>query len=270
MKKLIILIALFFVGTQSQAQEHKTSLGGAKKVVFVLSHTDLSVEAYDGNEVIIEAKGYEKPPKRADGLKPLYNTAQDNTGVGLAAHNEGGVLKFVRSSSRQSIDYRVKLPRKVDLVIEEANWNGGDYSVKGMRGEIEIKAKNADIMLDDVTGPIVANSTSGNVQVVFSSLSDKPSAITSTSGYVDVTLPKNAKADLVLKVWSGEIYTDFDVLLKKEDGKDEDKEKRDHEDKCWRCDYEWGRGAVKGQINGGGVEINLKATSGDIYLRQAK
>ncbi|MGB0523053.1 MAG: DUF4097 family beta strand repeat-containing protein [Flammeovirgaceae bacterium] len=275
MKKLFILFALSLISVISFGQDYKTKLNGAKKVVFVLTNTDLWVEAHDGDEIIIEAKGYQKPPERADGLKPLYNSYQDNTGIGLSTEVEGGILKFIRASSRKSIDYKVKLPRKVDLVIEEANWNGGDFNVDGMQGEVEVKGKNADIFLTNVSGPIVAHSTSGNVQVVFTKITpDKPSAITATSGYVDVTLPQNVKANVSLRAISGEIYTDFDVTLEK-NTKDDSKRwpsyNGDHKsDDCHSCGHNWNRGTIKGAINGGGVELTLKAISGDIYLRKAK
>ncbi len=37
-------------------------------------------------------------PERAKGLKSLYNTAEDNTGLGLSVVQEGNVLKIVKAS----------------------------------------------------------------------------------------------------------------------------------------------------------------------------
>ena len=274
MKKLLILSFIIFTSITTYAQSFKSKLDGAKKVVFVVTNSDLWIEAYDGGELVIEASGYEKPPKRAEGLRPMYNSVQDNTGIGLYIHKEGDVLKVVRASSRRNTDYKIKLPKRIDVVIEEANWQGGDFNVDGMEGEVEIKAKNADLFLKNVSGPIVAHSTSGNIQVVYTNIApDKPSAITATSGYVDVTLPKNAKVDITLKAISGEIYTDFDVVMEKKmkDSKHNDGDDKNHKhDDCYRCDYDWGRGSIKGKINGGGVTLTLKAISGDIYLRKAK
>lgn len=276
MKKLTVFSLLMLISVITFAQTYQAKLGGAKKVVLVMTNSDVKVEAYDGGEVIIEASGFEKPPKRAEGLRPIYNNMQDNTGIGLSMSNEAGVLKFVRASSRKSTDYKIKVPKKINLVIEEANWQGGDFDVYGMEGEVEIKAKNADIFLDGVSGPIVAHSVSGNINVVYSSLTgDKPSAITATSGYIDITLPKNVKVDITMRSVSGEIYTDFEVLMsknkKEEDHNHDEDHDNDHDhDDCHSCGHNWNRGAIKGKINGGGTPLNLKAISGDIYLRKAK
>lgn len=270
MKKLTVLFLLFFVSTIGYAQEYKTKLGGAKKVAFVMSKSDVWVEGHDGDEIIIEAKGYQAPPKRAEGLRPLYNGAQDNTGIGLAIKNEGGVITFIRASSRKSIDYKIKLPRKVDFVVEQVTWSGGDVHIDNMQGEVEVKGKNADLFLNNVSGPIVAHTTSGDIQVVYSTVTpDKPSAITATSGYVDVTLPKNAKVTVSLRSISGEIYTDFDVVMEK----NMKESKEDSKSECKNCNQwsqHFNRGTITGAINGGGAELKLKAISSDIYLRKAK
>src|SRR5699024_3715128 len=114
---------------------------------------------------------------------------------------------------------------------------------------------SGNINLKNITGPVVAHSTSGDIDIVFSHLSNAtPSSISVISGHIDVTLPASAKVDLNLSSFSGEIYTDFDIQRKNENS---------------HLQQIGGR-HVKGMLSGGGAEMKLKTISGNIYLRKEK
>ncbi len=224
----------------------------------------------------IETKDFEKPPKRAEGLKPVYNTNVDNTGIGLSINKEdGGVLYVSVASSKKDTDYIIKMPKGVALVIEQVVWRGGDFRLEGLENEIEIKSKNSNIRIKNITGPVIAHTTSGDIEVVYSKLTDKPNSISSTSGFVDITLPKNVKANMIMSSISGEVYTDFDLVSDSSNSKSHDSHK---DDDCKNCEnhnrfgdfFGHNRGQTVGKINGGGTEIRLKAISGNVYLRKAK
>ena len=133
---------------------------GGKKIVLNVESTGLFIETHSGSDVIVETNDYEDPPERAKGLKPLYNTAEDNTGVGLQMDVANGVMT-IHKASHEDMDYYIKVPANVSIEIEESGWDSGDFSVKGVKGEIEIKAKGSDILIEEASGPIVANTTSG-------------------------------------------------------------------------------------------------------------
>ena len=119
---------------------------------------------------------------------------------------------------------------------------------------MEIKTNNGKIDLLNVTGPVVANSTNGDIKVVYSSLNqEKPSAISSISSAIDVSLPANAKSSLSMKSISGEIYTDLDLDLKNaKEG----------------MSRVGGGHSINATTNGGGVAIKLSSISSNIYLRK--
>lgn len=68
------------------------------------------------------------------------------------------------------------------------------------------------------------------------------------SGFVDLAIPSNKKADLDLKTVTGNIYTDLDFSS--------NVTKRTFDLK------------ISEKLNGGGVPVNLESVSGDIYLRK--
>ncbi|GAB3722849.1 DUF4097 family beta strand repeat-containing protein [Spirosoma lituiforme] len=259
MNRIILLIAgLLWSLAPIQAQEYKTKLANSKdrKVTIELDATSLKIEGHNSDEVIIVASsGYEAPPERAKGLKPLYNSNVDNSGIGLAVTTENGGLR-IEKATRKPIRYTIRLPRKVALLYKETNWQGSLISITNMDGDLEIKTNNASVNLTNVTGPVVANTINGEVKVVYSTLSqEKPTAISTINGALDITLPATAKADLKLRSINGEMYTDFDLGVKtSKDG----------------MSKVGGGHDIDGTTNGGGVEMKLNTITSNIYIRKQK
>ena len=239
--------------------EYKVKFGGGKdrRLEIYIDKSELSVEGYNSDELIINTDESEAPPERAKGLKSLYANGTDNTGLGLEVTVEGSTIKVTKVNKRDG-QYKIKVPKNVSLFIEEMSWHGGnDLKISDIEGDIEVQAKNSDVVIRNVNGSVVAHNTSGDIDVIFSKVNpEKPTSITNVSGEVDVTLPADTKANLKTKSISGEVYTDLEVLTdKKGDPKSKDMK-------------QWGGYETKGTINGGGVEMRLESISGNVYIRK--
>ena len=264
MKKTLFLatVALLTASSALRAQEYKTKLSGAdRKIIIEMQGGGMTVEGYDGDEVVIRGDGYEEPDKRAEGLHAVYNTAVDNTKMGLSVTKEGNTLRIVKAS-RKDGNYTVRVPRKTDVVYREANWNGGDVLMQNLEGHLELTMKSSDAKLLNVRGPVVANNVSGDITVRYAGLGTEPSAISVVSGDVDVTMPANTKASLTLRSVSGEVYTDFDLTLPQK--------AKDSSRQNFFGMNQIGGQTVNGTVNGGGATVSLKTVSGDIFVRKAK
>lgn len=256
--KQILILGLALLTLPAYAQEYSKAISGKQQVKILLNRSDMKIEGYNGNEVKITALDYEQPPERAKGLRPLYNSAQDNTSIGLQVTEEGDALT-IQEASNQEGEYVIRIPQNARLSILQLNWNGQDIDVKDMKSEIEIQAKNADIRLLNVQGPVIANSTSGEIAIVYSALSQQaPSMISAVSSEIDITLPATSKANLVLKSMTGEIYTDMDLKLKQKNVKGSDMQ------------LVGGGQTIEGSTNGGGAELGIKTISSNIYIRKAQ
>ncbi|WPP53420.1 DUF4097 family beta strand repeat-containing protein [Catalinimonas niigatensis] len=258
MKKYFLLSLL--LGTLisiGHAQEFTQALKADQSVKILLNRSDIKVEGYDGNEVKITATNYEAPPERAKGLRPLYNNAVDNTNTGLAVTEENGAL-MIREASGQEGEYIIRIPQNAKLSISQQNWNGQDIEVQNMKNEVEIKSNSADVRLLNVDGPVIANSTSGDIEVVFSALNQAAaSKISAISSDVEVSLPANSPANFKLKSISGEIYTDFDMDF--------------NQDKEGSNMRRLGGGhTIEASTNGGGAELGIETISSNIYIRKAQ
>ncbi|MBO0939594.1 DUF4097 family beta strand repeat protein [Fibrella sp. HMF5335] len=254
---LIVCACLLGCLSSAYAQEFKASLANSRdhKVTIDMDGGNVRLEGHNGDGVIISAtSGYEAPPERARGLKPLYNSAVDNTGIGLNVTAANGGLT-IEKATRKSIAYVIRLPKNVAVLYQQMNWQGAKVTISNMDGDLEVRTNNANIDLNRVTGPVVANTISGEVNVVYSGLSqEKPTAISTISGVIDITLPPTAKSNLKLRTISGEVYTDFDLGVKHKDG----------------MAKVGGSSNVDGTTNGGGVEMQLKTISSNIYIRKQK
>ena len=252
---LCLCLGLFFSPTiYGQAEFKKAFRSNGQKLEIRMDNSEVVVKGYNGNELIISTDEYwEGPPERAKGLRPLYNNAMDNTGLGLEV-NETEEGMRVKKAMSEDIVYTIKVPTDTDIHIYETSWNGNEFQISDTKGEIEVESKNSDVLLQNVSGPVVANTTSGNITVIFSQLSQQgPSHISNVSGFVDVSLPSATKANLKLNSISGDVYTDMDI-----DFGDKGELRR------------LGGREISGELNGGGVELSLKSISDNVYLRKKK
>ncbi len=245
-----IAIASLVFGQTHTAKFSNSS--GEKKVTIITSSGELNISTHNSSEILISTNDYEAPPERARGLKPLYNNAVDNTGIGLEIKESGNEMT-IKKASNEEMDFDIKIPKNAKLHIKEIGWNGDGITVKDVAGEIEIAAQGSDILIKNASGPVVASTVNGDVEIIFTSVNpDRPNSISCTNGFIDVTIPSDTKADLRMKSINGEVYTDMDIDMDK--GKDGLKL--------------IGSYNISGSINGGGVEIDLRAINDDIYLRK--
>ena len=245
---LLVSIQIF----SQDIKEHRFSptgkliVDGVNKVTFV---------GHEGNEVIISTEvSNSSKSERAEGLKLINGTGlEDNTGLGLSVTKVDGQSKVVEISSRSSRRYTIKVPKTLTVVYEHNTPFGSTVRFEKVASEIEAKTLHTKIELNDVTGPMTISSVHGNIEGNFSTVSQKGAiSLASSHGLVDITIPEATKANLQLSSSWGEIYSDLSIAI----------DKPSQEMKNYSANI------VNGAINGGGVDITISATHGNIYLRK--
>ncbi|NVK85163.1 MAG: DUF4097 family beta strand repeat protein, partial [Cytophagia bacterium] len=130
-------------------------------------------------------------------------------------------------------------------------YEGERIVVVGVSSELEISARHNDVVIENVTGPALVNTVYGDLDATFSALSQTgPTSLVSVYGDVDVTLPANTKANIVVKTPYGEAYSDMNIEFPKSD------------------DMRKISSTIQGTLNGGGVELEIKAAYDNVYLRK--
>jgi len=274
MKKLAISMILLCTGQMIMAQNaYKTEMKNSpdSQIEIQIGSKDVTIIGHDKNEIIIttdfsgdyvdEPMKPKKAPDRAAGLQPIAVSASDNTGIGLVVEkdeNSFSVLKMSKNARNKS--YKFLVPNRAKLMINDIHAEiQTTYIVNDFKGEVEIMALNSQIKMSNVSGPVVANATNGNVEITFNKITpDKPNSILSVNGYVDVTLPKDAAANLELNTVNGDAYTDWEIKVDKDASA------------AMPMVAEMNMFNIEGTINGGGIPISIQSVNGDIFLRKQK
>ena len=253
MKSLkITVIAILFSLVLFAQEDYTKSLDGIEWVK-VESKADIVLKTHSENQLRIKTKSYTKTPEKAKGLKLVGAGGSDNTDVGFYVVKEGNnlILKNLRKWNNGNAE--IYLPANQNISVTTNGTGQSDITIYGFKGEIEARTKlNGGIKIEDTSGPVTANSLNGDIDVSFTNINqNSPITIYSTNGALDVKLPGNTPANLSLGSVNGEIYTNFELKFSEKNGLKSISSQK-----------------IKQPINGGGVQLHLKTTNGNIYLRK--
>jgi predicted membrane protein len=244
----ITFLALLFCATINAQKDYKKSLEGIEWIK-IESKADITVKTHSSKELLIKGGSRSQVPKKASGLKLVGEAGTDNTDAGFYVIKEGNTL-IVRNLKKNERAL-IYLPSSQNISVV-TTWQG-DIAINGFLGEVEATARlNGNINIQDISGPLTANSLNGTIDVTFVKVNQSsPITIYSTNGALDISLPENTPANLSLRTTNGEVYTDFDLKMPDKKGLRAIATKK-----------------VYGSINNGGVKIQLKTTNGNMYLRK--
>ncbi|MFK7811927.1 MAG: DUF4097 family beta strand repeat-containing protein [Maribacter sp.] len=253
MKTIKIAFLAFILCSAVAAQEDYTQSLDGIEWVKVESKADIIVKTHSGKQLRIKGKGASKIPERAKGLKLVGAGGSDNTDVGFYVVKEGNnlIVRNLRKWNKGSAE--IYLPSNQNIAVTTNGTSQADILIYGFKGEIEANARlNGGIKIEDVSGPVTANSLNGGIDISFTAINqDSPITVYSTNGALDIKLPEDTPANLSMGSTNGEIYTNFDITFPEKNGLKSVSTQK-----------------IKQTINGGGVQLKLKTTNGNIYLRK--
>jgi DUF4097 and DUF4098 domain-containing protein YvlB len=264
----VLLLCLAFAAASARGQAQ----AGADHVSVTLSDPSrpalvkaglinggITVKAYDGKEVVVEARARNHESSHSDSnMKRIIISS-----TGLSVEEENNEVRINTDSLGRPIDLTISVPVHTSLKLNAVN--SGDIVVTGVDGELDVNDVNGSVTLNNVSGSAIAHALNGRVLVTFNRVNQKPMAFSSLNGDIDVTFPADLKANLSLKSDRGEIFSDFDVQVQAsapqqtvEDGRKDGGKYLVKIDKT-----------VHAKINGGGPEYQFTNFNGSIYIRKA-
>jgi hypothetical protein len=226
--------------------------------VLILNHFkgSIFVTGYDGNLIIVKAKlRYHDSGERNDNLKHLSSSS-----IQLSATEKNNEITVKSNSMVKTIDLEINVPENFSLRIQ--NQDNGNITAGNLSGEMDISNVNGDINLNNISGSALLNTVDGSIIVRFSKVTPNvPMAFSTMEGNVDITFPGDVNVNLKMKSEHGEIFSDFDVDIKKR----EQKTKKLYKTGSVKVYLEeW----IYGKINAGGPEILIKSFDGNIFVRK--
>ncbi len=123
-----------------------------------------------------------------------------------------------------------------------AHTSGGSIKIKKAMGEIIARTSGGGIKIEEAMGAIDANTSGGSVTAYISKQPKQDCRLKTSGGSVKIYLETNVSVDVNAKTSSGRVRTDFEIT-----GVVEKK-------------------SVRGEINGGGPELYLRTSGGDISI----
>jgi hypothetical protein len=161
---------------------------------------------------------------------------------------------------RVQIDFELSVPPEARLFLRTINH--GEIKVAGVNGDFDVKNINGGIEMLDAGGSGNAYAVNGKVAVSFRNNPVRASSFGSLNGDVDLYFRPGLAADLRLKTFNGDVYSDFDVtplpsapmVRVVRDGK-----------QMYKSDKFLGV-----RVGRGGPEIKLDGFNGDIRIHERK
>ncbi|HEX7573497.1 MAG TPA: hypothetical protein VF514_10410 [Bacteroidota bacterium] len=106
-------------------------------------------------------------------------------------------------------DFELTVPSKTDFFLKTVN--KGTITVSNMNGAFEVSNVNGGIDMSGITGGGLVSTVNGKVGVRFRKNPDSRCGFKTVNGSIEVEVPGELSADLKLKTFNGEVYSDFDV-----------------------------------------------------------
>lgn len=261
---LSILSLPFQVNAQQQIAIPLSNPGEPGKLNISIVRGSISVTGYEGQEVLItygsELEEVENEEEEQETTKEGLRRISNNS-VGFEASEDDNEVMISSSSPMQEVNFKVSIPRNFSLKLSTVN--GGTITVNNVMGEMDISNVNGDVFLQNVSGSALVNTVNGDIEATFQNVTpEKPMAFSNLNGDIDITFPANIKMNAKMKSEWGEVFTDFDMDIRRTN---DTKVNSETEDGVYKVSVNnW----IYGTINGGGPEFLFKSMRGDIYIRK--
>jgi hypothetical protein len=185
--------------------------------------------------------------------------------TGLTVTEDDNTVTVRTDSWKYAVDLTIQVPYSSSLDLSSSI--DGKITVENVNGEVEVKATNGSVTLRNISGNAVVHTINGDIEATLAKVpADKPLSFSNMNGDIDITLPPDIKATVKMKSQMGNIYSDFDIVLKPTTQKVEASDLKGEKGE-YRISFDKG---ITGTINGGGQEISLTTFHGDIFIRKKK
>jgi hypothetical protein len=218
------------------------SVATAAQSAYVSIRATTAAITVTGGAADVSARLYDASGSEVDGLVVEGETGRTN--ILLVAP--------IRPGAR--IEARV--PSATDLRVEGSN--GGQVTVRGVSGQLEVVNSNAGIVLERVGGTVLASTSNGAIEAELQSIDPGlPMSFLTSNGPVALTFPANVKANLRMESDTGPITTEFDLA-------------HIGGEVIERRILRGGRlrTIIHGAVNGGGPEIAIRTENASIVIRK--
>jgi len=194
--------AAAMASTGSQQEFRRSyALAAGGRVVIDNPYGDVSINAWDRDEVRVEAIKCASDSRRLNDAQIVVDSTSDSLSIYT-------YYAAADAAHPASVAYRITVPRTAN--IENVRLVNGGLSVRGLRGAVKATSINGDIRAEMLEGTADLSTVNGQVAADFHRISPANAiSLRSVNGPIVLSIPSGTGAQLVAQNRSGGILTDF-------------------------------------------------------------
>ncbi len=151
---------------------------------------------------------------RAKGLREISSGTNDNTGVGLNVSVVNDVLIIRPASDRhKNKHFAIYLPKELPVAVKGTGY-GGKVIANGLNAPLHMKKLQASVRVENHTQYLDIE-TQRNIEVVYNASPSFSASLTSHTGLIDISLPK--ESDVVFEIKKERVtprlFTDLNLRM---------------------------------------------------------
>lgn len=201
---------MFASVTPTSAFRHVYPLHSKGRVTIQNLYGNVSISAWDRDEVLVEAVRQASAPEHLSDMRILVEPTADS----LAIRTQ---YAGTDADHPTSVEFRLTVPRGVRL--ENIVLTNGQLSLTGLAGPVKASAVNGDIHAQKMRGQAELSTINGKVDADFDRTSaDSPISLSSVNGAIHLTIPTGTGASLEAVARSGGIASDVGRVFRTEAG----------------------------------------------------
>jgi len=200
------------------------------------------VEAVDGDTITVSATRIARARTDEAARAALKDVTIAETASADRVELDSTVagIQFDFGVSHQ-VNYDIKVPRSLDVTIKTSN---GSVDVAGVAGALTITATNGRISATGLAGSANVSSINGRLDLEFAKIGEAGVECRTTNGQIIVTIPRGIGATLAARVVNGVVHAENLPLETATES----------------------RTRIDATIGGGGPEIRLQTTNGEVRV----
>ena len=208
--RIILLIAaglLFYNYTSAQTKSYVFELNGPEK------DQTLKIDVYNA---AIKVSGHKENKVKLTFIDERKGKAKDIGGIEFyytVFKEDNSITILNRDSHKRRIKglvLEVKVPEAFSLDL--ATYFGPQIEIANVNGKIKTKGYFTNITISDIQNQLNVETSKGKVKTIFNTLPDfESNHIENYDGDIEIYLPHNTDATLLMDNHFGNYYSDFDL-----------------------------------------------------------
>jgi len=177
------------------------ALGPNGRVTIENQYGNVSIVAWDRDDVLVEAVKQAADPRHADDARIVVEPGEG--ALSIRTQYAGTVM-----GHPAKVEYRITVPRSTNL--QDVKLGNGGLVISGVSGPVKASSVNGSIKAEKLEGRADLSTVNGQLEADFECVrAAEPISLRSVNGPIRLLLPSGAKASLSARNVSGGIDSEF-------------------------------------------------------------